>query len=172
MEISTDNIYKPVEPKTLAYDYLFNYFGKDTFKGKVIAGACIQLAIKAYKGGKEVKFTEEPCYNGIYLCSVYQVCFDRDSLFRIEKRMKKDDILRIAFGWDCIKAEIAGYTLDYFDLLPDEIRKDLPEQLKDFPSSTPMEVTEEEFKSFLISHIDEFDITDNINAQVPSVSYI
>lgn len=53
-------MHKTNEPKTIAYDYLFNYFGKDVFNGKVITGACVQLAIKVYKNEKEIKFIEEP----------------------------------------------------------------------------------------------------------------
>mgnify|MGYP001698821037 FL=1 len=35
-----------------------------------------------------------------------------------------------------------------------------------------MEVSKEEFETFLKTHIDDFNISDNINAQVPSVKFI
>lgn len=172
MENSNDNIYKPIEPKTLAYDYLFNYFGKDTFKGKIIVGASIQLAIRAYKDKQEIRFMEEPKYESNYFCDNYQVSFDREKLFFIKKNLKVDNLFRIAFGWDNIESEVVGYTLDFIDTPPEKILKDLPEQFKNIPCSTPMEVSENEFRNFLSNNIDEFDISDNKNAQVPAVSYI
>lgn len=53
------NIIEKNELKTIAYEYLFNYFGGDVFNGRIITGASIQLAIRAYKDGKEVKFKEK-----------------------------------------------------------------------------------------------------------------
>lgn len=44
--------------------------------------------------------------------------------------------------------------------------------MEDTPCSTQMEVSKEEFRSFLKNHTDDFDIRDNHNAQVPSVSFI
>lgn len=71
------------ELKTIAYDYLFNYFGKDMFKDKIITGASIQLAIKAYKNGEEVKFKdkEEPKANNHFYCDNFKVSFDIDKLY-------------------------------------------------------------------------------------------
>lgn len=63
-------------------------------------------------------------------------------------------------------------TLDLLDNPPEELLKDLPEEFKNMPCSTPMEVSESEFKDFLSNDINEFDISDNKKAQVPSVSYI
>lgn len=174
MKNDTERIYKPAQPKTIVYDYLFNYFGKDTFKGKIITGACVQLAISAYKDGKEVKFTKEPSCENIYLCDVYQVSFDREKIFFVEKYLKTENIFRIAFGWDKIEAEVVGYTLDSLDETswPAEIMKDVPEEFKNLPCSSPNEVSEMDFRKFLSTHIDDYDISDNINAQVPSVSFI
>lgn len=165
-------MHKPIEPKSIAYDYLFNYFGDNKFKGNIISGACLQIAIRAYKDGREIKFIEEPKYNNYYFDDIYQVSFDRERLYHIERRELIDNIFCLIYGWDEIKAEIIGYTLDYLDLPPVEILKDLPKPFCSLPSSTPQEVTEEEFRTFLINNIDEFDISDNINAQVPSISYI
>jgi len=172
MENSEEKIYKPAEPKIIVYDYLLNYFGGDTFKGKIIMGACVQLAIKAYKDSEEVKFTEEPKYENIFFSEIYNVSFDKEELFSIQKNLMVENLFRIVFGWDKIESEVVGYTLDYLDVMPDEIMKDMPEQIKNLPCSSPMEVSEEDFRGFLSMHMKDFDISDNVNAQVPSVSYI
>lgn len=164
--------YKPTQPKIITYDYLFNYFGKDTFKGKIITGACVQLAIRVYKDGKEVKFTEEPKYENTYLCEIYKVSFARKNLFTVHKNLRVDNLFRVIFGWEKIESEVVGYTLNYLEEMPDEIMEDMPEQFKNIPCSSPMEVSEKDFRNFLIKHIEGFDISDNINAQISSVSYI
>lgn len=164
--------YMPDKPSTLAYDYLFNYFGGDMFKDKKITGASVQLAIRVYKNGEEIKFIQEPRTKGTYLCDVYKVSFDREKLFTVTKDVKRDNLLRIVYGWDEIKAEVVGYSLDYESKFNEEQLKDMPEVMKNFPVSEAMEVTEEEFKDFLSKHLDDFDMKDNINAQVPSISYI
>lgn len=127
---------KENELKTIAYDYLFNYFGKDIFKGKIITGACVQLAIKAYKDGKEVKFTEEPKANNRFYCDNFKVSFDTDKLYIIEKDIIVDKLYRIIYGWDKIDYEVIGFTLDYLDVLPDEVIKDMPKQFKKLPCSS------------------------------------
>ena len=111
-QIRQNNVYDIKEPKTLAYDYLFNYFGKKTFKGKIILGASIQLGIRVYKNKQEVKFSEEPKYQNNYLSDVYEVSFEREKMFRIEKNLGVENLLRIVFGWDNIQSEVVGYTLD------------------------------------------------------------
>lgn len=163
---------KESELKTIVYDYLFNYFGKDIFKGKIITGASIQLAIKAYKNGEEVKFKEEPKVNNHFYCDNFKVSFDTDKLYIIEKDIIVDNLYRIIYKWDKIDYEVIGFTLDYLDELSDDLREKLPVMLKDMPCSAPMEVSKEEFETFLKGHIKDFNIRDNINAQVPSVSFI
>ncbi|NFL39289.1 hypothetical protein FDB50_15515 [Clostridium botulinum] len=160
---------KENELKTIAYDYLFNYFGKDIFKGKVITGASIQLAIKAYKNGEEVKFKEEPKANNCFYCDNFKVSFDTDKLYVIEKNIIVDNLYRIIYGWDKIDYEVIGFSLDYLDESPNE---ELQELLKGIPCSAPMEVSKEQFETFLKEHIEDFNIKDNINAQVPSISFI
>lgn len=168
--------FKDIEKKTIAYDYLFNYFGKDTFKGRVITGASIQIAIKAYKDEKEVKFNDLPfdCIKASnhYLNENYSVSFDKDKLYIIEKNMLIDTLFRFIYGWDKIDYEIIGFSLDYLDELPDYVAENLPDELKGYPYSVPMKVTKEEFEEFLKDHIKDFNISDNINAQVPSYSLI
>lgn len=157
------------ELKTIAYEYLFNYFGKDIFKGKVITGASIQIAIKSYKNGEEIKFKEEPKANKHFYCDNFKVSFDADKLYIVEKDIIVDNLYRIIYGWDKINYEVIGFSLDYLDELPDE---ELPELLRCIPCSAPMEVSKEEFETFLKEHIEDFNIKDNINAQVPSISFI
>lgn len=160
------------ELKTIVYDYLFNYFGGDTYEEKIITGACVQLAIKAYKDGKEIKFAEEPKCNNTYWNHNFKVSFSKENVFIIEKNLKVDNLFRLVYGFDKIEAEVVGYTLDYLSSLSEDVKKDLPVEFKDLPCAEPMEVSEEIFRQFVMSHKDDFDITDNINAQVPSVSFI
>lgn len=160
---------KENELKTIAYDYLFNYFSKDTFKGKIITGASIQLAIKAYKDEKEVKFKEEPKAKNRYYCDNFKVSFDTDKLYVVEKDIIVDNLYRIIYGWDKIDYKVIGFSLDYLDESPNE---ELKELLKGIPCSAQMEVSKEEFEIFLKEHIEDFNIKDNINAQVPSISFI
>lgn len=158
--------------KTIVYDYLFNYFGGDTYEERIITGACVQLAIKAYKEGKEIKFAEEPKYNNIFWCDNFKVSFDRENVFVIKKNLIADNLFRLVYGFEKIEAEVIGYTLDYLSPLSENEKEDLPKELREIPCSEPMEVSEDVFKQFIMSHKDDFDITDNINAQVPSVSFI
>ena len=158
--------------KTIAYEYLFNYFGKDIFNGKIITGAIIQIAIRAYKDGKEVKFRKEPSKHGYYYNENYKVSFDKDKLFIVEKDIKVDNFYRIVYGWDKIEYEIVGYCLDYLDKAPEDFIEKLPVEFRNLPFSTSMEVSKEEFETFLKTHIDDFNISDNINAQVLSVIFI
>ena len=151
------------EPKTIVYDYLFNYFGGDTYEGRTITGASVNLAIKAYKNGKEIKSLEEPEYNDTYLSDVFKVSFDKKNLFNVERNLKADNLFRLAYGFDKIEAEIVGFEL---------YRHELPEEVEDVPCEVPIQVTEEVFRQFLMSHKNDFDIKDNKNAQVPSVAFI
>lgn len=164
--------FKENKLKTIAYDYLFNYFGKDIFKNKVITGASIQIAIKAYKNGQEVKFKEEPKADNCFYCDNFKVSFDTDELYIVEKNAIVDKLYRSIYRWSKIDYEVIGFSLDYLAKLPDKIRRELPDMLKDMPCSTPMEVSKEEFEIFLKEHIKDFNISDNINAQVPSISFI
>lgn len=160
------------EPKSIAYDYLF-YFSKEIlFNGKTILGAGIQLAIRAYKDGKEVKFWNEPRYKDIHYEANYDVVFNRENLFVIEKNLIVDNLFRIVMEWDKIEAEVHGYFLDYLSCLPEEIERDIPEDLKGFSCIEPMFISEEEFRIFLIENWNDFGIPNNIRAQVPSDSFI
>lgn len=162
-----------VEEKTITYTYLFNYFGKDTFKGKTISGASVEVAIRPYKNGKEVKFTEEPkCINRYYYSDIFKVSFDRKNIFNVRRNLKCDNLYRIKYGWEKVDYEVIGFSLDYYDEWTDEEKKELPNHVTKLPISYPMEVFENEFREFLSNHIEDFDISDNENAQVPSYSFI
>lgn len=169
--------------KTIVYNYLFNYFGRDKYKDKTICGASIDIAIIPVINGNEVKFSEEiePQAYERYLSEVFKVSFDKEKMFTVERNLPIDNLFRIHYEWEKINYEVVGYTLDYFD---DEETKKIQKELKELlgdkmpneflnaPCSVFMEVTEEDFKEFLRSHIDDFDILDNKNAQVPSVAFI
>lgn len=160
---------KEKEKKTIVYDYLFKYLGGDAFKGKIITGASIQLAIKAYKNGKEVKFKEEPKSNNrFYYCDNFKVSFDTDKMYAVEKNIIVDNLYRIIYGWDKIDYEVVGFNLEYSE----EFSYDLPVPLKGCIVQTPMVVSEEEFTTFLKEHMKDFNIRDNIDAQVLSISFI
>lgn len=173
---NNDEVLACDEPKTIAYDYMFNYFGGDCVNGKVICGACVQLAIRAFKDGKEMKFVKEPSCHGKHFNEIYNISFDRDKLFVVEKNLRMDNLFRLVFGWDKIEAEVVGYTLDYYEGMLSEVMTDgieeLPEFLRNMPCTAPMEVPELVFREFLSNRIEDFDISDNINAQVPSISFI
>lgn len=162
--------------KTISYSYLFNYFGGDTYKDKVISGASILIAIRAYKDNKEVKFKDEiePTTHGKYFNSVFDVCFDREKLFVIQRNLQVDNLFRLVFGFDEIKAEVIGYELNYIMGTSKECYPDLhlPKEFENLPVSTSMEVSEEEFRTFISNHIDDFDISDNKHAQCPSYAFI
>lgn len=163
------------ETKSIVYDYLFNYFGGDSYKGKIVLSASVHIAIRVYKNGEEIKFLEEPQYKNKYLCDIYDVSFDREKLFVIHKNIPIDNAFRLAFGWNKIEAEVVGYDLGCVCPMPEEMRKimkELPKELREMPCTEPVEISEEEFQQFLRERLDDFDISDNRIAQVPSVSYI
>lgn len=160
------------KPKVIAYDYLFNYFGGDSFNGKVIRGACVELAIHAYKNNEEIRFESEPRAKNRFYNEIFNIFFDTTEIFLIRKNIFIDNLFRIIYGWDSIEAEVVGYSLDYYCSLSESERNNLPDEVKELPCSTPMEVTEKEFKDFLTSHLNDFDISDNKPAQVPSIRFI
>lgn len=142
--------------KTIVYNYFFNYFGRDKYKGKIVCGAIINIAIIPVKECSEIKFDEgeEPHANRYYFNEVFKVSFDRNKIFTIERNLKADNSFRLIYEWERINYEIVGYTLDCIE------------------DCVSIDVTEEEFNAFLLSHIDDFDILDNKDAQVPSVVFI
>lgn len=160
----------------VCYEYLFNYFGRDTYKEKIITGASILLAIHVYKNGTEIKFEEheELTANGRYFNEVFKVRFDRQKLFVVERNLHMDNLFRLVFGFDKIDYEVVGYSFDYLEGTSKECFPDLklPKEFENMPVSTSMEVNENEFKAFLSEHIDDFDISDNKSAQCPSVLWL
>lgn len=158
--------------KTYAANYLFNYFGRDQVEDKIIVGAWIDVAIRPFKDGKIVQFQceEETCFSvkspsrvfgerkdKFYLTSGVSVHFDRDSIYRIDVDWEVINFIRNHFGWDSIEIEAVGWGLDY-------------EESKYV--SIPWNCGKEIFEEFIRSHLDDFDISDNVNAQCPSYSWI
>lgn len=171
-EVSKDETIDNFEPKALAYDYLFNYFGGDKLNGKVITGASVSVAIRPYKNGSEIKFVgnepslrverpsrlcEDPIMQKYWLCDLLSISFDRENLFT----MRVDEVLKALFlhemGWDDIKFEVVARELDY---------------LESEYISVPFEPSESEWNDFLRAHLDDFDIEDNSSAQCLSCRWI
>ena len=107
--------------KTIVYSYLFNYFGKEKYNGRAVTGAGVDLAVKCYRRDEEVKFDdEEPSVlvsiDGTeqkeYLCSVFDVLFDRKNAFKVVKNPNIDNLFRLSFGYDKIEFKVMGYFLD------------------------------------------------------------
>lgn len=170
--------YMDKEMKTIAYEYLFNYFGGDKFENKIVTGASIQLAIRPYKNGNEVKFEDgkELSFKDFFLFQVFDVSFDKENVFNINRNIFIDNLFRIAYGFDKIKAEITGYSLDVAtglikDVMPESADK-LPTELQSLPVSESLKVSEDVFKNFILNHLNDFDISDNQKAQCPSVGFI
>lgn len=174
------------ELKTIVYEYLFNYFEGDTFQGYVVGGAAIYLAIRIYKDGKEVKFKEnkEPLFFIVpdskgtepiqcYLCDTYSVSFDREQLFVVRKNEDVCQTFCRFLDCDSIEADVVGYSLDRIgklhEGLDEEKAKSLSEGAREIPCLFPTRVSEEDFRTFLANHADDFDIPDNTVAQVPGV---
>lgn len=171
--------------KTVAYDYTFNYFGGDKYNGKIVTGASITLAIRCYKDDIEVKFDEaEPHIEFLnagkkvrkWLNSVFDISIDRKDVFKISRNLYVDNLFKLMCGYDIIKYDIVGYSLNVaVGLLNDtnpSLAQKLPKEFQDLPVCEPVEVTEGVFREFISSHIDDFDISDNKKAQCLSVSFI
>lgn len=167
-------IEKEAKKGTLVYTYLFNYFGKNKFDKKTITGAAIDLAIKVIKDNEAIEFTEEINISGRYLSDIYTVSYDREKCYQITENPQIKDLIKTGLKADNIEYSIVGYSLDYLSGfgLGEEIEKDLPIEIRNMPVSKPMEVTKDEFEKFLGANVDEFDISDNRHAQVPSYSII
>lgn len=166
------------EMKTIVYDYLFNYFGGDKFEGKIVTGASIQVAIRPYKNGDEIKFEngKELSVKGKYLFSVFDVSFDRENIFNINRNLFVDNLFRLVCNFDEIKAEVIGYSLDVAtgltkDVMP-ELADELPTEFRMLPVSESVQVSEETFRNFIQKHLNDFDISDNKKAQCLSVEFI
>ena len=180
--------------KIIAYDYMFNYFGGDTYDGKIVTGASITLAIRCYQEGTEVKFDEDneqsvnlvkydpkrketvPTDDKKYLNEVFDVSFDRKDIFKIRRNLYIDNLFRLICGYDRIEYNVIGYSFDVaVGLLKDtdpSLAKDLPAEFQDLPVCEPVEVDESVFREFISSRIDDFDISDNKIAQCPSVRFL
>lgn len=164
---------KPCIHETLAFDYVMNYLGKDTYKEKSVGGAGISLAILAYSGEDEIGFKKEPRFGDKYsLSDVFKVSFDREKLFVIQKNPAIEELFCEIFDWDRIETKVVGYMLDCLEMLPEDIGLHLPESFRKAPFSYQVDVSEKEFKKFVRSNLDEFDISDNRNLDVSLCAFV
>ncbi len=160
--------------KTIVYDYLFNYFGKQKFKGEIITGGSINIAIRVYMNSKEVKFEKdvELSTHGNSLFDVFDVSVDRETVFKIKRNLYVDNLFRLVYGFDKIEADVIGYSLDVYEgLAKDLLSVDLPKDFENFPVSKPIEVSKDVFTQFILNNIDDFDIPDNHKAQCGGAEY-
>lgn len=102
---------------------------------------------------------------------IFDVRFDRENQFAITRNLRVDNLFRIFHSWHKIEAKPVGYTLDVYEGFLGDEENELPKEFQNLPTLNPVTVTEEEFRTFLASHADDFDIKDNIRAQVPSVAF-
>ena len=175
METQMDNY------KSIAYDYLFNYFGGDSHEGRIVTGASITMAIRCYKNGEEIRFDVnegEPYVSGngftAYMFDIFNVSIDRKNIIKIKKNLYTDNLFKMIYGWDKIEYEIVNYNLEVAEglLKNTNPENDLPEELQDVLVTEPIEVDSDVFMNFISQRINDFDISDNKLAQCPSYSYI
>lgn len=160
------------KPKTYVANYLFNYFGGDKIEDKIITGAGIDVAIRPYKRGRLVQFrSEKETYfsldtssrlfekrtETIYLTDMVSISFERKNLYKIDIDESIMKLICEHFGWDTIKVEAVNFELDYAE----------SEWV-----SAPWYCGKETFNKFITSHLDEFNIADNIPAQCPGYSWL
>lgn len=160
------------QPKTYVANYIFNYFGGDKIDDKIIVGACIDIALRPYKNGKLIQFqSEKETYfslelpsrvfgvrkETIYFSDIVTVSYDREKCFLITLNTEIMKLMCEHFKWDTIKVEAINFQLDYAE----------SEWM-----SAPWDCGKEVFTKFIIDHADDFDISDNENAQCPSCSWL
>ncbi|MDQ0361547.1 hypothetical protein [Breznakia pachnodae] len=165
------------EKGILCYDYQFNYFGEKKFEGQLVTGATVSIAFHITSDdGKEQLFDEETAIeiNGeeYYLCDVISVSYDLEKGFEINPSLNQANkvIMEKLSG---IHFEVVSYSIDVLEgtlrdnpTLSDNVKLKLGSIL-DLPSSRSITVSEEVFMNFVCND-EEFDISDNKNAQVPS----
>ena len=170
-DMNTENS-NDTRPRVYTASFLFNYFGGDYVGDKKIVGAGVDVAFRPYKKGQLVKFcSEKETYftiekesriigirkEEIYLQDAVNVSFDREKLVKLT--IHKDVVRTICehFGWDKLDISISEYELDY------EERKYV---------SAPWYCGKDTFERFLSSHKEDFDISDNRNAQCSSYGWL
>lgn len=159
-------------PKTYLACYMFNYFGGDSVGDKVIDGATIDIAFRPYKNEKLVQFCNEEetrayftfpsrIIDGgrketVYLSDLVNVSYDRDKCYIVTRN---DELIKMVcdyFGWDRINIEVEDVSLSYKE--------------SEYMSAI-YQCGKEIFEEFLLSHSDDFDIADNLNAQCPTYGW-
>lgn len=160
----------------IIHDYSFNYFGGDRYEGKTIGGASVNVLFECYDhDGKERLFTENDD-----ISSVLDVRFDRDKVYQIDVdpiRMKeiseKYGLKTVSFRpYEFYLYYLDGHISDDLEGMDEKRRENIQSiigSLGDVPVQSPMQVSEDEFRKFLLDHADDFDIMDNRHAQTCSV---
>ncbi|MGF6990418.1 hypothetical protein M2150_001679 [Lachnospiraceae bacterium PM6-15] len=154
----------------LGYGYLFNYFGEGRYESKVVTGAGIEILYHVFdSNGTEIEFEEEihlPELSGTDLSRICKVSYDEKNAYKITKNLYVDNLFRLLKGWKHITYEVVGYSIDVLIDNSSKILRNLPKSFKDLPHSEPIYVSEDEFKKFVLNNTG-FNISDNVNAQVP-----
>lgn len=140
--------------KTVVYSYSFNYFGGKKYKDRIVTGASVDIAVRAYKGSEVVtpeETLELSIGNGsskglqkVYLSDVFEVSVDRKTAFSVNRNLRVDNLFRLLLGYDKIEGETVGYSLDVFaGMLKDTevLSANFPKDLVDLPVCEPIEVT-------------------------------
>lgn len=140
--------------KTYVANYLFNYFGGDKVGDKLIRGATIDVAIRPYKNGKLIQFDPK---TDPELFEIVDVSFDKSNIYKIKIHDGLEKNMCNRLGWDKITCEVVNYDLIY-------------EKKEYFFES--WDCGKEIFDKFILSHIEDFDISDNVHAQSPSYSWL
>lgn len=160
-------------PKTYLACYMFLYFGGDIFDGKVIDGAGIDVAFRPYKNGMLVQFHSEAetCFEvvnpsriiecgrkeTIYFSDLVQVSYSRRNCYKLVVDEELTKMMCDHFGWDRIDIQVESFSLSYKE--------------SEYMSSV-FECSRDVFEDFLKAHPDDFDITDNKNAQCPAYGWV
>lgn len=159
--------------KRIAYQYLFNYFGRESYRNQTITGAAIAINIRPYKDGREILFenNKEPCFDKLFLPDAISVSFHPETQFTITENVIAEHALCEGFGWDYITYQVTGYFFDIPYVMTEEEKAMMPDIVKDLPAVIPIDVPEHDFRAFLKEHVTDFDILDNKKAQVAGVCF-
>lgn len=163
-------------PKTLCYDYLYNYFGGAVMDDKVINGASVFVSFVPIASAavpvtrklirepkvviqKESRLCDMPVKMKFWMSDILDVQFDRKQLavLHVDEEIKK--LFLENYGWDDIQIQIEGYELSYWE---DE---------REY-CAVPFSVSKDVWETFIRDHLDDFDIADNHHAQCPSYCWL
>ena len=156
--------------KLFIYDYIFELYEKDEYKGKTIRDARIVIAIKPYKETSEVKLKKEPFIKenpDVRLSDIVKVSLNDDRLPVLEKNLEIEQIFKDIYGWDCVEFEVIGYALGYEGTLTAKEYRNTPEELRDLTVVDVMKASKLEFEAVARGRLMGFD--GNIQASTMSI---